>query len=196
MSRRTKLIIAALFLVLLAVPAAYVALTWHPAFPLRFHLESIDSEPLEEDPRYRGLRVRVENTSPIPVHICGGMLYTNFGIPVFGGPEGLLLPLEFRDGIPSRNPDEPVIVPAHGELHIRGALGAKLTQIPQGGEISVQCTWETATRAGAGRAVNWIRYSCPQWETGRLPMIEPLRTTVPLETKGHAPAPPQEPSAP
>lgn len=45
MRRRTKLIIIAFFLVLLAIPAAYVVLTWHVADPLRFryvgHTETV-----------------------------------------------------------------------------------------------------------------------------------------------------------
>ncbi|QIF01981.1 hypothetical protein [Roseimicrobium sp. ORNL1] len=36
MSRRAKLILASLFLVLLGIPVAYIALTWHVADPFRF----------------------------------------------------------------------------------------------------------------------------------------------------------------
>lgn len=197
MSRRTKLLFLAVFLVLLAIPAAYVALTWHPAFPLRFHLESIDEKLVEDDPRYRSLRIRVENASSIPIQFHGGSLLTNFPTDVFSGPEGFLMPCQYSY---SHNniwwSDESLIIPAHGTLHIRGAIGSKVRTIPQGGEISIQCRWETSTHARAARAVNWIRDSNPQWGTGRLPRIDHHRTTVPLELKGYAPASPSEPSVP
>jgi hypothetical protein len=122
---------------------------------------------------------------------------TNFGPPVFGGSQGLLLPRPYSDSNTWWS-DEPLIIPAHGALHLRGALGTKLTKIPRGGEITIQCRWETGTHAGVARAMDWIRYRCPQWGTGRLPSIEQLRTTAPLEMgkQVQAPLPAPLPSAP
>ncbi|QIF01955.1 hypothetical protein [Roseimicrobium sp. ORNL1] len=69
MSRRTKLIILAVFLVLLAIPAAYVALTWSPKDPLRVRLISMDM-PGEQDPfKQMTMRMELENTSTVPIFV-------------------------------------------------------------------------------------------------------------------------------
>jgi hypothetical protein len=76
MSRRTKLLITALFLVLLAIPAAYVAVTWRTPNPLRFHIVAYHEPSSPEAwPEYGKLDLMVENTSNLPVH---------FFIPAFG----------------------------------------------------------------------------------------------------------------
>lgn len=70
MSHRTKLLIATLFLVLLAIPAAYVILTWTTSDPLRFQIIAYH-EPSSPQawPAHGKLELRVENTSHLPVHL-------------------------------------------------------------------------------------------------------------------------------
>ena len=73
MSRRTKLIIFAVFLVLLAVPAAHVARIWSVHEPLRFRLVS-QSGPVmvttpsgdEEELRYE---IEATNVTDVPIEI-------------------------------------------------------------------------------------------------------------------------------
>jgi hypothetical protein len=68
MSRRTNLIIAAIFLVLLAIPVAYIALTWSPKNPFRVRLISMEM-PEEQDPfKAMTMHMEVENTSSVSIH--------------------------------------------------------------------------------------------------------------------------------
>jgi hypothetical protein len=181
MSRRTKLIILAVFLVLLAIPTIYIALTWHPAFPLRFVVESIDPEPMKGS-SYRHLHVRVENTGPVPVHFYGGFMYAIYG-PVSNpeNPSGGLSPQEDIAGAPWANMDEGLIMPAYGNLHIRGAIRADLVNLPEGGEFLVQCTWQTATHARVGRALAWAREHSPWWIGDSIPHDSLLEAVAPVE---------------
>jgi hypothetical protein len=75
MSRRTKLLITALFIVLLGIPLAYVALTWSPENPLRFSIVTQALPPAgDERPRERVLVVEVRNTSSVPVYLSDAKL--------------------------------------------------------------------------------------------------------------------------
>lgn len=64
MSRRTKYIIAALFLVLLTIPVVYLVLTWSPANPLRFRVEPSTYPDTAGD-----FQVVIENTSSVTVEV-------------------------------------------------------------------------------------------------------------------------------
>jgi hypothetical protein len=70
MSRRTKLIITALFLVLLAIPVWHVASNWNPPNPLRFRLVSREKDGNHSE------RVVIEaiNTSTAPRYIQSAVL--------------------------------------------------------------------------------------------------------------------------
>ena len=68
MSRRTKLIILALFLVLLAIPTAYLALTWSPDNPLRFRL--VSQKISVDDPfKHLSMQVEVQNTESVAIYL-------------------------------------------------------------------------------------------------------------------------------
>jgi hypothetical protein len=66
MSRRTKLLITALFFVLLAIPAVYVILSWSPHEPWRARLVAVQDHQGGEK---KNLVVEVENTSSVPLCI-------------------------------------------------------------------------------------------------------------------------------
>jgi hypothetical protein len=69
MSRRTKLLIAALFLVLLSIPVGYILLTWSPANPLRFRLigpEPSAGQVVNETTWYE---IEVRNTSCVDIQM-------------------------------------------------------------------------------------------------------------------------------
>ncbi|QIF01963.1 hypothetical protein [Roseimicrobium sp. ORNL1] len=74
MSRRTKLILVGIFLVLLAIPAWHVGSNWNPANPIRFRL--VSRETLQEIDGRLMERVEVEvlNTSTSPRYIQTTML--------------------------------------------------------------------------------------------------------------------------
>ncbi|QIF01971.1 hypothetical protein [Roseimicrobium sp. ORNL1] len=64
MSRRIKIIITALFLVLLAIPAVHITLTWRPENPLRFHVVGERIEQMQHyKEKIRVLTLEVENTA-------------------------------------------------------------------------------------------------------------------------------------
>ena len=73
MSRRTKLILLGIFLLLLAIPIWHVGSNWAPANPLRFRLISRERLPAlewekkeEEGYHMEGLEIEVRNTSTSP----------------------------------------------------------------------------------------------------------------------------------
>jgi hypothetical protein len=72
MSRRTKLTITTLFLVLLGIPVVYLAFTWSPVEPLRFRLLSL--HPLPADTSRELLEIEVTNTSAVPIHLFMAVL--------------------------------------------------------------------------------------------------------------------------
>jgi hypothetical protein len=70
MSRRTKLIILVVFLALLGIPVAYVALTWSPNNLLRFVLVEPPTTIIDPDGNSRRLlKIRVENTGTLPIPV-------------------------------------------------------------------------------------------------------------------------------
>jgi hypothetical protein len=69
MSRRTKLIIVALFLVLLGIPVWHVGRNWNPPSPLRFRLVSQQSMQDESGFQWEELEIEVLNTSTAPRRI-------------------------------------------------------------------------------------------------------------------------------
>jgi hypothetical protein len=69
MSRRTKLIILAIFLALLAMPIWHVASNWNPPNPLRFRLLSKQSLPVKDGRKEVRLEVEVLNTTTAPRYL-------------------------------------------------------------------------------------------------------------------------------
>ncbi|MEZ0276077.1 MAG: hypothetical protein ACAH88_14310 [Roseimicrobium sp.] len=67
MSRRTKYIIAALFLVLLTVPVVYLFLTWSPERPLRFRL--LTPQPKLGEIWTQRCTFEIENTSAVSIYL-------------------------------------------------------------------------------------------------------------------------------
>ncbi|MEZ0275295.1 MAG: hypothetical protein ACAH88_10355 [Roseimicrobium sp.] len=75
MSRRTKLIITAIFLVLLGIPLAHVFWSWRPENPLCFSIVAQTLPSFGHGPfRERVLVVEVRNTSHVPVYLSDAKL--------------------------------------------------------------------------------------------------------------------------
>jgi hypothetical protein len=80
MPRRTKLLITTTLLVLLATPAAYVALTWHVADPFRFRyvghgeVEMMDNYFDPDAPKWPTVPIfiEVQNTTNFPILLMDG----------------------------------------------------------------------------------------------------------------------------
>ncbi|QIF01978.1 hypothetical protein [Roseimicrobium sp. ORNL1] len=84
MSRRAKLLLTGIFLLLLAIPATYVALTWRVADPLRFRYVGIGEVHMVDNPfapdagapkqRWVWIFIEVQNTTKLPIYFMGGQL--------------------------------------------------------------------------------------------------------------------------
>lgn len=136
MSRRAKLLITALFLMLLmllAIPVVYTVLTWRPENPLRFHVvgERIEQVPPYEE-KIRVLTLEVENTAPTSIVLgygyvelagvrnkprilgmLGGLLEAKhaFDLPMTIGPRQTVpCELMFDEGVPHDTLLEDVMV--------------------------------------------------------------------------------------
>jgi hypothetical protein len=77
MSRRTKVIIAVLFLTLAAIPLVHTILTWHATEPLRFRLAGHELVQTGNFAPHRILHLEVENTSSTKVMLIFAHLSTN-----------------------------------------------------------------------------------------------------------------------
>jgi hypothetical protein len=203
MSRRTKLIIVVIFLVLLAIPTAYVAISWRPTNPLQFRLKSIVATP--ESERGSGLadlviQVSIKNRSSFPMYFYGAMVSSPHA-PVYryGSPGSIMTEDLHSSGLGVTRPyRSEVAIPAHGEIEVTGILDPALMDSLQEDYIFVRGAWQSHTRSLAAYTMSWIRDYVPQWARDSIPDLNQIEETAPLETKGHAPspAPTPVPSAP
>ncbi|QIF01979.1 hypothetical protein [Roseimicrobium sp. ORNL1] len=84
MPRRAKLLITTALLVLLAIPAAYVALTWHVADPFRFRYVGRGEVEMMENPFDADaakvpavwIFIEMQNTTNLPIYFVGGGVWT------------------------------------------------------------------------------------------------------------------------
>ncbi|MEZ0275526.1 MAG: hypothetical protein ACAH88_11535 [Roseimicrobium sp.] len=75
MSRRTKLIITALFLVLLGIPTVYVVLSWRPRDPIQFRfVEQYVQGDENSVPTYYRIILEAVNVSPWSIHLSEAVL--------------------------------------------------------------------------------------------------------------------------
>jgi hypothetical protein len=82
MSRGTKLLITALFLVLPSILTIYAALTWHLRNPLRFRILSVKHQPQPTRDGYfmvAEIELEVINSSSTPVELCSTRFHREEG---------------------------------------------------------------------------------------------------------------------
>jgi hypothetical protein len=99
MSQRTKIFIAALFLVLLGIPMLHIVFHWHPQNPLRFRVvgQHLETDAFTDE-TIKDLEIEVLNTSSTPLVADRVILW---GTPPSGTREevmGFLYPLARRNG--------------------------------------------------------------------------------------------------
>ncbi|RBP36940.1 hypothetical protein DES53_11581 [Roseimicrobium gellanilyticum] len=117
MSRRSKLLITALFLVLLGIPIGYVLYGWNVPEPLRFRVVAHEVEPEVPVPETtHHLRIEVQNTSSVPVYLASGVLFHDKTAAAMYRPWMQLTSLDSEDGLLPEFDGirEPVYIPAHG----------------------------------------------------------------------------------
>jgi hypothetical protein len=165
MSRRAKLIITAGFLVPLLFLATYVALTWAPREPLRFHAVVVEGYG-DVPPGWRVLEYVVENTSYAPIHL-----------------------VEF-DQAPGDNTLQPGLygtvrlhsleiavqmvqsscIPARGKVRTRRLIHEHDLQQYRGASL-VQYIWISETRERFYSCYYWLYLHGPEWLRPHLPRL-------------------------
>ncbi|RBP36986.1 hypothetical protein DES53_115127 [Roseimicrobium gellanilyticum] len=163
MSRRTKLIIAASLLVLLAIPVTYVVLAWRLEDPLRFH---VVGERMEYMPAYaeelRVLAVEVENTSAVTVGIRRAYLGEAAATAkpmILGGMDTLIITYESPP---------PVIIPAHRKILRKFLVEEGVPMDKPLHEFSVKYTWNSRMAIQADALVLWLWKVLPSDIGGKL----------------------------
>ncbi|QIF01948.1 hypothetical protein [Roseimicrobium sp. ORNL1] len=174
MSRRIKLIILAIFLVLLAIPTVHFYLHWRPRNPLHFQLVNVEP-PVAGDPRYaRTARIVVHNTCGTPIHLEFSEV-TNSDARGYG--YGQIYP-ELRVG-PHL---EDTIVPSHGSVAMTSTwfLGVP-GNTPPADDLKVKYTWNSDLKWRTRRLYQQLFDLAPNFFAGKLPAIVTDLDTTPLQ---------------
>ncbi|MEZ0277254.1 MAG: hypothetical protein ACAH88_20245 [Roseimicrobium sp.] len=162
MSRRTKLIILAIFLVLLAIPAAYVICTWHPENPLRFHpVEQVEIEPLGVA-KDRVFAVSVENTSHAPVRLV--LAFPSWRSRIHEGREDLGVIRPSYQEHDFRSDKEYLLIPPRTSRRCTVRVQLEdVTSFPST-ETGMQTSyyWYSDTRGHLVDACDWLREHAPR----------------------------------
>jgi hypothetical protein len=179
MSRRTKLLITALFLVLLAIPVWHLVDTWHPPSPLRFrHV----GERLDE--KEHVLAMEVQNTSHATVMFLVGSFYENddsrIEEPAFTSAWG-------------RKLDEAVFIPPGGSVEILFHGLSDLSDLSPRTKMDLQAGtwlprqghfiygWSSRPHAQHMRAMEWIHNRIPASWVESMPVPSIFFDTVDLD---------------
>jgi hypothetical protein len=170
MSRRTKLLITALFLVLLMVPTVYVWAYWHPANPLRFQIGKAEPEYPDDPLSFLKARVLVTNTSGTPIHLQSAVL--DDGNQELGSVEPQMWP---------RSKDYNEVIPAHGTLELTSSLYWSASQESSIPSLQVYYYWDSSLKYRATRWCYHLRNRSPEFLQRRFPYINSYEDTIPLE---------------
>ena len=166
MSRRTKLLIAALFLVLLGIPAVYAILTWRPENPLRFRLGTLHRSPESladrQSHRRHGPRTRVsvvvENTSAVPIYMLSMWNSDD-------GDEGELRNYRPDTFTPVQNARKRrqawLLISAHSSIEPPCTMDAKSIAPAEQGTLSMHYLWYSSTRYRVANACHWLYERSP-----------------------------------
>lgn len=146
MSRRTKLIITALFLVLLGIPSIYIPITWRPETPLRIHLVDIhEQNEIKEGQPHRSVEIEVENTSMVPIHLGSITIHRETGTEHPDLPIGVV-ELASASTYPTRDIDGHPIIPAHGRWRGKVLVPQYWLSELSDKETFLQISWMSRTR--------------------------------------------------
>ncbi|RBP36956.1 hypothetical protein DES53_11597 [Roseimicrobium gellanilyticum] len=155
MSRRTKVLITALFLALLSVPIVYAIVAWSPERPLRFRV-------IPDDGRYREYRydnsmrvydVEVVNTSAAAIHLDGGSIHVKNAVG--GLMPGSLGYLDRASGTKLASGQYVALsVPAHSTVRGHACVHENFAPLFTSGRAVIKYTWVSNVRERAVRAMN------------------------------------------
>ena len=176
MSRRTKLLITTIFLVLLAIPAVYLVLTWSPERPLRFRLVDLPPPLPIQDSALQYLDCEVENTSAVPIFLYVTLVESRFGPP--SDLIGRLLPSDPY----GRGDTGPTEIPARSTVRFQSAVPHQLG-IPASwrDRVHIRHTWQSRSEHQASRVIRWVRTRLPEFMGRHVPDIRYHEDFTPLE---------------
>jgi hypothetical protein len=174
MSRRTKVILLAIFVVLLGLPTIYVALTWHPPNPLRFRLLAVYPDGTLSGGE-KLLRIRIENTSIAPVQFdCAAIDPRSDSLT---GGSGSLDPQVQFDGKKLHMLSPPTI-PSAGAIELNAILDGDLVDEAEQGSLSIQYHWRSQLLLRENDVRDWFHEHVPFFRHERLKYIPPYDADV------------------
>ncbi|RBP36961.1 hypothetical protein DES53_115102 [Roseimicrobium gellanilyticum] len=202
MSRRTKLIIAAIFLALLGIPAIHIVHVWHPENPLRFQM--VEEVPwMWSDPpvatHFKTIFVKVTNISETPIYMASATLMrmqSALGQRPDIGSINLMRPPEMERTFGAY---DSLRVPPHGSLYAMGYVPPE--EVPALREkettgITMAYIWCAYPRLHLRKACEWLRIRLPEAFDPVIPEVEFGRDHSPLNplpvdasSKVHPPSP-------
>jgi hypothetical protein len=191
MSRRAKLLITALFLMLLAIPAAYITLTWRPANPLRFRqldekVENYASFFAPGDPAgqvsHGNMLMEVRNTSLVTVRFMGAW----FTAESSEGKGTFFADDEWSE--PRVSLDE-YYIPPGGSIQIElsgSALTAEDLKLLQAGMLpsrkgTMVYQWGSHVHVFASSACYWLRKQLPESLRELMPEMDPFQDVIDVD---------------
>ncbi|QIF01988.1 hypothetical protein [Roseimicrobium sp. ORNL1] len=169
MSRRTKLLITALFLVLLGILAVYLFQSWKPENPLRFQVVSVTSPTPATGRQYHPylLEFTVTNTSRVPMTL-------HFARPAFPHPTGK------PDYLLDHTSD--FKIPAGRTVRFKQPVTGHFQQGVLAREpIPVEYYCSSASQRYVADALVRLYFECPEKYRKLIPRTEMTRWETPLQ---------------
>jgi hypothetical protein len=172
MSRRTKLLLTAPFLVLLAIPGIYIALTWSPPMPLRFRVLRVHTKPPYVADAYVPVLVSVENSGFHPVHLLMADARVRDISSTEAGSLGHIYPeTQDPEGF-GEGATEPFIIPAHRTVELWAMILGDAVHQAENGQLQLTCLWLTGTKYRAYDLRESAHTYIPSWLNSRVPRLE------------------------
>jgi len=160
MSRRTKLIILAIFFVLLAIPAVYLAFHWHPRSPLRFRVVETALPPMAYYHTDTQVTVAVENVTSVPIYLRYMTLPSPAWAPHMRKVSGAVVSREQRAH--KAGPQENyLLVPAHSTIHTAAFILNERVEDARAGKLVAEYKWMSLGK--------FLIHSVSQWMVRRVP---------------------------
>ena len=169
MSHRAKqILLTAVLLPLLGFPLLYVALTWEPADPLKFHavVSPVNTSP----PGSRLIEIHAENTSLVPVTLFFYSLNETreFAVPIDPDPMHVIL----------AGPNTPTIQPGERAL-VWYSIKESDIMVADGGP-TMQYACLSRTKLVALHQTTRLHECSPVWLHPHLPRVNLLFRSVPI----------------
>lgn len=176
MSRRTKLLTAALLLALLAAALVHTALTWSPTAPLRFRL--IADHTIPGPPHglnFRVLDIEIENTSLATIVTEGGMLLLKDGNSEYSvGGNSIFTDVTTTGPVPA------TLAPG-ARIRRQARLPHTLAVDMSLRDVVVSYSWMSHTKKRGRTLLMWLIQHVPSSSLNNGHLPRKVTTTAPLE---------------